>query len=277
MKPIGIMQGRLSPPVAGRIQAFPADTWREELGRAREAGLDTLEWIYELQNEERNPLATDAGVDEIVAAAHESGVVVASVCADYYMAVRLVEREDAAAHLEALLARVCRLGARYVVLPFVDESSLRGPEEVAALARLLPRLLAAAEDHGVELDLETDLPVETLVPLLERFDHPLLRANYDTGNAAALGRAPGDELPALAPYLGSVHVKDRVLSGPTVPLGTGDADLSEALRLTEEAGFQGPYILQAARGEDGDEVGLARRNRDLVRRLLEREASWTSS
>jgi hexulose-6-phosphate isomerase len=202
---------------------------------------------------------------------------VSSVCADYYMTVHLIRDEAAAAHLERLLARIRRLGARYVVLPFVDESSLRGPEDVEAFARLLPRLLQAAEEQRVELDLETDLRVETLVPLLERFDHPLLRANYDTGNAASLGRAPGDELPALAPFLGSVHVKDRVLGGGTVPLGTGDADLPEALRLTEEAGFPGPYILQVARGEDGRETDLARHNLEYVRRLLEREASWTSN
>ncbi|HET7568254.1 MAG TPA: TIM barrel protein [Gaiellaceae bacterium] len=274
MTAIGIMQGRLSPPLEGRIQAFPVHAWRDEFPRAAEAGLDCIEWVYELPNEDANPLATEAGVEEILAAAEASGVAVRSVCADYYMSVLLVADESAPAHLERLLARVGRLGARYVVLPFVDESSLA---DVAALEALLPRLLAAAERNRVELHLETDWPVDVLVPLLERFSHPLLRANYDTGNAASLGRRPGEELPALAPFLGSVHVKDRVLGGGTVPLGSGDADLPAALRLTEAAGFPGPYVLQVARGEDGGEVELARRNRDVVRALLAKEASWSSS
>jgi len=38
--PIGIMQGRLSPPEVGRFQAFLRRSWREEFPRAREASLD---------------------------------------------------------------------------------------------------------------------------------------------------------------------------------------------------------------------------------------------
>ncbi|HET8892649.1 MAG TPA: sugar phosphate isomerase/epimerase family protein [Gaiellaceae bacterium] len=276
MNAVGIMQGRLSPPVGGRIQAFPVDSWRKEFPRARDAGLACIEWIYELPAEERNPLSSLAGVEEIRAVADAAGISVSSVCADYYMAVRLVEIAGAVDHLVELLSRVGRLGARYVVLPFVDESRLRSPQDVAELERVLARVLPAAERHDVELHLETDLPVESLVAVLERIGHPLVRANYDTGNAAALGRPPADEIPALAPFLGSVHVKDRELGGSTVPLGTGAADLAEALRLIEEAGFAGPYILQAAR-EDGSDVDLARRNRALVERLLQEETSWTSS
>lgn len=276
MNTVGIMQGRLSPPVGGRIQAFPADSWREEFPLARDAGLACIEWIYELPAEDRNPLSSPAGVEEIRAVAEAAGVSVSSVCADYYMAVRLVEVPEAVDHLIALLSRAGRLGVHYVVLPFVDESQLRSPRDVAELERVLVRALPAAEQHDVELHLETDLPVEDLVALLERIGHRLVRANYDTGNAAALGRAPADEIPALAPFLGSVHVKDRELGGSTVPLGTGAADLREALRRIEEAGFTGPYILQAAR-EDGPEVDLARRNRALVERLLQEETSWTSS
>ena len=38
MNPIGIMQGRLSPAVDGRIQSFPVETWRQEFELARQAG-----------------------------------------------------------------------------------------------------------------------------------------------------------------------------------------------------------------------------------------------
>lgn len=276
MNGVGIMQGRLSPALDGRIQAFPADSWRAEFPRARDAGLACIEWIYELPAEERNPLSTLAGVEEIRGVADAAGVSVSSVCADYYMSVRLVEVAGAVDHLSELLSRVGRIGARYVVLPFVDESRLRSPQDVNELERVLMRVLPAAERHDVELHLETDLPVDSLVAVLERIAHPLVRANYDTGNAAALGRLPADELPALAPFLGSVHVKDRKLGGATVPLGSGSADLPEALRLIKEGGFAGPYILQAAR-EEGSEVDLARRNRALVERLLQRKVSWTSS
>ena len=47
MKEIGIMQGRLLPPVGEHIQAFPAKSWREEFAIARECGLGMIEWIFE--------------------------------------------------------------------------------------------------------------------------------------------------------------------------------------------------------------------------------------
>jgi hexulose-6-phosphate isomerase len=41
------MQGRLSPPEGGRFQSFPRRSWRQEFPRAREAGLDYIEWIHD--------------------------------------------------------------------------------------------------------------------------------------------------------------------------------------------------------------------------------------
>lgn len=268
---IGIMQGRLSPPVGGRIQAFPSATWAEEFALARTAGLDCIEWVYEEETERLNPLADAAGVDEIRSVADATGVPVASICADYYMRVRLIENGDVASpaldHLLALLERAAALGARYVLLPFVDDSALRTPADVEALGRVLRAALEAAERGAIEIHIETDLPAEVVADTLAAVDHPLVRANYDIGNAAALGLDPNVELPLLAPHLGSVHVKDRLRAGASVPLGEGAADFETCFELFREGGYDGTYILQAAREDGIAEVELARRNRSFVERL----------
>lgn len=273
MNPIGIMQGRLSPPVGGRIQAFPVDTWREEFGRAKEAGLAGIEWVYEAESEAANPLRGDDGVDAVRRLVEESGVAVWSVCADYYMSERLVSPDGQAVpaaveHLRLLLGRVGRLGVRYVVLPFVDASALCSPAEQRALRAVLGAVLPAAEEVGVELHLETDLAPRVVAALLEEIRHPLLRANYDTGNSAALGRDPREELGLLGPWLGSVHIKDRLRGGGTVPLGTGAVDFSMCLGLLARVGYRRPLILQPARGPSGDEVAWAVRNRLFVEQHL---------
>jgi hexulose-6-phosphate isomerase len=278
MNPIGIMQGRLSPPVGGRIQSFPMDTWREEFSRAREAGLDCIEWVYEVDTEAVNPLRTDAGVAEIRQLMKDSGVAVWSVCAGYYMAERLVTsdgtpREAAVAHLTWLVGRASLLGVRYIVLPFVDESSLRSSKEIEGLLVVLKYIMPAAKRTGVELHLETDLQPANLAALLSSVGHPLIRANYDIGDSAAQGHDPVEELTLLGPWLGSVHVKDRMLGGRTVPLGTGAADFWTCFRLIHAAGFRGPLILQAAREEGLSEVELAIRNRRFVEEQLAGVAS----
>lgn len=273
MNPIGIMQGRLSPPIGGRIQAFPVDTWREEFSLAREAGLDCIEWIYETDTEAVNPLRADEGVAEINRLTEVSGVAVRSVCADYYMAERLVAldgapRREAVEHLKWLVGRAGLLGVRYIVLPFVDASSLKSSEEVKGLLVVLKSVIAAAKQAGVELHLETDLQPVDLVTVIESVNRPLIRANFDIGNSAALGHDPVEELTLLGPWLGSVHVKDRVLGGGTVPLGTGAADFSTCFRLIYAGGFRGPFILQTACEDAVSEVELAIRNRNFVEKHL---------
>jgi len=269
MNPIGILQGRLSPPVNGRLQAFPVASWRAEFARAHEAGLACIEWVYEQETESENPLRTDAGVAEIRRLASETGVAVWSVCADYYMTERLISRGGVPqakpmAHLAWLIGRIGSLQARYLVLPFVDASSLVSPREREALATFLKTVAPAAEAAGVELHLETDLTPSEVVRLMEGLGEPSVRLTYDIGNSAALGRDPAEELPAIQPWLGSVHVKDRLFHGQSVPLGSGAADFRRCFGFLHEADFQGPLLLQAAREAGLSEVQLAIRNRQFV-------------
>ena len=85
------MQGRLSPPVGDRIQGFPISSWRQEFSVAREAGLECIEWIYEIGNGDRNPMASDEGIKEVRQLSETTSVEVSSICADYFMEERLVQ------------------------------------------------------------------------------------------------------------------------------------------------------------------------------------------
>jgi len=270
---IGIMQGRLSRPVAGRIQAFPVDTWLAEFDAARGAGLACIEWIYEAGTDERNPLGSDEGIERIRQRCAETGVAVWSVCADYYMDRQLLHEDGTAddacvGHLRWLIERCGRLGVRNVVLPFVDSSSLRTDARKEGLRRVLDGAARLAERAGLELHLETDLAPDEFLALLRAVGQRVVRANHDIGNSAALGYAARDEITALSGWVGSVHVKDRRRGGGTVPLGTGSADFETSLSLIQRSGFDGPFILQVARGTDGEEVGLAIQNRQFVERHL---------
>lgn len=273
MVQVGIMHGRLTPRGSGSFQCFPADSWRKEFSHARDAGLACIEWIYEVPNEARNPLGSAEGIAEMKALSAQTGVGVRSVCADYFMTDQLLDSDGKpiARNLEklrALLSRAAELGVTYIVLPFVDPSTLGTKARIAGATALLRQLGGEGQAAGVELHLETDLPPADFATLLAAIASPWVKANFDIGNSASLGYDPAVELPALAPYLGSVHVKDRVLGGSTVPLGTGNARFETVFRELHRAGFDRWYILQAARGNDGEEVELARRNREFVERQV---------
>jgi hexulose-6-phosphate isomerase len=266
---IGIMQGRLVPPIAGRIQAFPAGHWAEEFPRARAAGLASIEWIYETYGRDENPLCSDAGIERLQALAAGHGVEVRSVCADYFMEYPLVrandaERAERLAHLERLLASSRAAGIGRIVIPFVDSSDVRTAGERDEVVETLTTAATAAESHGVELHLEMALGPASFAALLDRLPHRMIRVNYDSGNSAALGYRVADEFAAYGDRIGSVHVKDRLRGGGTVPLGTGSADLPAFFSGLKQLRYKGDVILQVARGETGREVEWARHNRDFV-------------
>jgi hexulose-6-phosphate isomerase len=63
-KEIGIMQGRLSPRIDGKIQAYPANTWQKEFEIAKEIGYSAVEWIVE-KPLEINAMMSKSGIKEI--------------------------------------------------------------------------------------------------------------------------------------------------------------------------------------------------------------------
>ena len=273
MKPlmtrIGIMEGRLVPPTENRIQCFPRQNWAEEFELAGQAGLDCIEWIYDLYGADVNPIATDDGIERVKSLSRQHHVQLLSICADYFMDKPLVrasvsELEERLATLEWLLGRGQLLGINRMVIPFVDASRIDTAAEFEGVCETLKRLLPVAEKTGIELHLETSLPPARFAELLSRLPHPLLKANYDSGNSSSLGYKPREEFSTYGARVGSVHIKDRILGGSTVPLGSGDADLEALAECLKTTGYVGDFILQVARGATGDEVNWARQNREFV-------------
>jgi hexulose-6-phosphate isomerase len=91
-----------------------------------------------------------------------------------------------------------------------------------------------------------------------------LKVNYDSGNSASLGYDVGEEVAAYGDRIGSVHIKDRIRGGGTVPLGTGGAKIPVLLSHLFRIGYQGDFVMQVARGEAGKELAWIRHNRALV-------------
>lgn len=269
VRQIGIMQGRLSPPVDGRIQAFPKATWREEFAKAQACGLDLIEWIFEADEWEKNPLFSEP--QEVHRLSRHHGVNVVSLCADYFMDLPLIrvskaDQEIRVDMLGKVIERAGQLGVAYLGIPFVDASAIKTDEELGEVVRCLRGCLPLAERVGVQLALETSLDPPMFTELLAWLDHPNVKVNYDIGNSASLGYDTREEIEAYGKRIATIHVKDRKRGGGTVPLGTGDADFDATFAALAGASYQGPFILQAAR--DGEETLLAERNVQFVRRYL---------
>ncbi len=257
--PLGVMEGRLLPKYQGRYQAHPVGYWQDEFPRAAELGLDCIEFILDYNDAEANPLLRPGGPDEILAVSEKTGVKVYTVCADYFMEAPLHHPDQAvAAHsqevLRRLLAHGRKLGLTDIVIPCVDQSSMA---DAAAQDRFVLRmnpLVEEAEKAGINLSLETDLAPRPFADLLSRFDSRRVTVNYDTGNSAALGFDPAEELACYGERISDIHIKDRVLGGGSVVLGSGNTQFERFFEALRPLGYKGPFIMQAFRDDEGVEV-----------------------
>jgi L-ribulose-5-phosphate 3-epimerase len=269
MTHIGIMQGRMIPPTDNRIQCFPRERWADEFELAAQAGLDCIEWIYDLYGADANPLATDSGMEKLRDLSAKHKVKIRSICADYFMDKPLVrasqaELEDRLKTFHWLLERGRLIGINRMVIPFVDASRIDTQAEFDGVVMLLQRVLEETSQTGIEIHLETSLAPVRFAELLSRLPDPRLKVNYDSGNSSSLGYAPREEFAAYGERVGSVHIKDRLLGASTVPLGTGDADFAALAEGLRKVAYPGDFILQVARGASGEEVAWARQNRAFV-------------
>ena len=267
---IGIMQGRLSPRIDGKIQAYPANTWQKEFQIAQEIGYAAIEWIVE-KPVETNALMTDSGKAEIKKVISSTEVRIDFVCADIFMQqplVRMTEeiKSQNKDYLLEILKNAKEVGAIGVEIPFVDNSSIKNDKETQEFIDAMQDAFKLAKDLDIKISLETDLSPIAFRELLEEIGLDFVQANYDIGNSASLGFDPKEELDAYGQRILNVHVKDRKLGGTTVPLGTGNAKIDLVIQKLQEFGYSGGLTMQAARGED--DVETAKEQLNYVRNLL---------
>jgi len=273
MTRIGIMQGRLLPPINNTIQAFPENGWQKEFPLARKLGLDYIEFIFDGDNIANHPLMTYKGLQVIKKLERESNVKVLSICADYFMAYPLHrgshdEKLARVKILQDLIRNCAKLETGNIIIPCVDNSRLQNKADWEEFKCRLGECLSVAEEYGICLALETDLGPDEFTHLMQDIDHEYLKINYDTGNSASLGYNPTMEFGKYGSLITDVHMKDRVYGGTTVPLGEGDVDFPLVFSLLHRMNYNGIFILQTARKLHGGEPETIKGYLDFIGKYL---------
>lgn len=262
MVSIGIMQGRLTKSLGRGIQFFPFEEWKEEFIKAHEIGLDEIEWIFDYYNYQNNPLWTEKGQQEIKDAIKENDIKVRSVCWDYFMRRPFYKydsntKDGVLDENKRIMMRIFgamqKIGAELIEIPLVDDSSLKTKTEEDEAISFIRWACDNAAQYDILVGLETDFPPGKFCDFLNQIERDNIRANYDSGNSSGLGYDHREELMSLDQYVYNVHIKDRIKGNGTVKLGEGSADFDSVFGSLKEIGYRKSIILQAARGEDGEE------------------------
>jgi hexulose-6-phosphate isomerase len=264
---IGIMQGRLSPRIDGKIQAFPVEHWENEFRIASEIGFSSIEWIIEnpldlnpfFRNKERNT------IKDLIS---ETNVKVDFICADIFMQVPITNDVISMKKSKELISQICsqaaEIGARFIEIPFVDNSSIRNIDH-----SYLIDFFNSFENQLIEKDmfinLETDLDSLSFKKLLNNMSERI-GANYDIGNSASLGYDFEEELSSYGERIYNVHIKDRVLGGSTVEFGTGDSNIKGVLKFLSNLNYDKGIVIQGARGVN--DIKTAQNQLEFTKKII---------
>lgn len=272
----GIMQGRLTEPLGRGIQFFPFDNWEKEFCLAKDLGINEIEFIFDFDRYEENPLWNQNGKSRLREIMDSTGVKVRSICFDYFMRRAFFKRDGQEKHklrtenmqvLRHILGTMEELGIDLIEIPLVDDSSLGSEQNKEEFSSFLLEIAAQA-DSKIKFGLETDLCPKEFDAFLKAINSCRIGANYDSGNSSGLGYNMYEEVTTLGNRIFNIHIKDRVFHGTTVELGTGSADFDGLFRALKEIDYNGAFILQAARGQDGKEIENIKRQTNFVKEYV---------
>lgn len=266
---IGFMQGRLSPLVDGKIQAFPWSAWREEFTVAQQIGFSMMEWTLDQDRLYENPLMTPEGQRDIQSLCEHHAVHIPSLTGDCFMQAPFFKSSgkdrDSRERDFFEIAEACHaVGISIIVVPLVDNGRLENMTQEDVVVAFFEKAGPILKSRGIRVVFESDYAPETLARFIDRLDPDVFGINYDIGNSASLGYPADEEIDAYGSRIYNVHVKDRVRGGTTVPLGEGDADFDVVFKYLAKSHYRGNFILQTARAKDNNHASVARRYRDFT-------------
>lgn len=252
---IGILQGRLSRSMNGRLQIFPVQTWEQEFAWATEIGFTAFELLVTAEDVASNPLLSHEGRNRLKALARRDRLPISSICADVFKTQPFFRGQPNARTqrlhlLHDLIQAAQSVGAKRIGIPILEDAALQSAADRSAFLACLREALPEAEAAEVEFALEMDQPAWQVLDVIRQADHPLVKAYYDVGNAAALGFDIPADIRLLGPLIGGVHIKDRPLGGPNVELGSGAVDFPACFAALQDIGYPGPLILETPPGND---------------------------
>jgi len=272
------MQGRLSPLRNGQIQSFPWENWRTEFEIARSLDFHLMEWTLDQHQIMKNPLMTLGGRNEILSLTESFQIEIPSLTGDCFMQAPFwkkkgLQRDCLLKDFRNVVNACFETGIGLIIIPLVDNGSLKNSRQEFDLVACLIEMRSFFLERKMRVVFESDYSAPELMRFISHLEPEIFGINYDIGNSAALGFDAQEEISTYGERIMNVHIKDRLLGGNTVPLGSGAADFSRVFQCLSEIGYDGNYILQTARASDANHAGVLERYQKMALSWIEQYAA----
>jgi hypothetical protein len=237
---IGIIQGRLSPPINDHIQEFPNSNWKKEFDILNLLNLNHIEWIITKNSYDTNPLFYG----------DLKKYKISSICCDHI----IDENIHKYSYLYNNIFDVCLYASKNninnISIPLLEqsnmESDLRRKEFIESILKI--------KNIFQELNFifETELTPEKTFEIANA--NPNFYITYDTGNVTSYLKEHEKYIKLLHKKIANVHLKDRTYDSKTMIPFNGNTDFNNIFKFLKEVNYNSIYTLQIARGETGREI-----------------------
>ena len=258
---LGVMQGRLSPILNGKIQSFPWQNWKNEFYDLYDLNINLVEWTIDQENLYENPIMNSKDQIVIKRLMKKCKVKIISLTGDCFMQAPFWkcdghEQKQLMIDFVNVIKSSSSIGIKFVIVPLVDNGSIKSDKQENILFEFLKENIDLFKETKTQVLFESDYDPIKLKKFINRFDTKYFGINYDTGNSSSFGFNPEEEIYSYGDYIQNVHIKDRHFNGETVPLGKGDTDFKKIFNLLKSINYRGNFILQAARDNNNHHVKI---------------------
>ena len=256
-----LVQGRALNQNDDLLQSFPSN-WIEEFPLIEKLGFDGIEWIYDKKSEYNNPILNLDQHENIKMISKKYNVSLENIVFDWFIIHPLIKNNDITLSTKIeklidLLDTSEKIGFQRVIFPLLEGNSIHDSNEMELFLKIFSdNILPTLNLKKLEIHFETSMSPNDEFYFISKLDNSQTKICFDMGNSASLGFDCSEVLDKISPFLGSVHIKDRLINGPTVPLGEGSVDFSKVFKILNEIKFSGPISFQAYRNKNSNNIEL---------------------
>lgn len=270
IKLMAVLQGRLvNSEKKNHIQYFPSKSWVREFDIAQKKNIKFIEWVANYENIKSNPIFYKTGVKEIKKYKKKHNIEVRSIDMQFiikkpFFKSKGKEFNKRVKLLKTIIINTQKIGIKFIILPILENSSLKKPNEEKLFIREIKNL-AKYLNHKSYFLIESDYNPKKLLNLIKKMDTSKVKINYDTGNSAHLGYHFNKEK-IYFKYVKNIHLKDKTQKGLSVPLGSGKVNFKKFFLMLKKLKYKGHFSLQTARSKTGDHMNEILKNYNFIKR-----------
>ncbi len=256
-----LVQGRALDQNDESLQSFPSN-WMDEFPLIEKLGFDGIEWIYDKKSEYDNPILNLQEQLNITKISKKHNVLLENIVFDWFIIHPLLKKDNISLSTKIqklidLLDYSEKIGFQRVIFPLLEGNAIHDSNEMELFLKIFSdNILPTLNLKKLEIHFETSMSPNDEFNFISKLDNSQTKICFDMGNSASLGFDCTEVLNKIHPFLGSVHIKDRLINGNTVPLGEGSVDFLTVFMILNKIKFSGPVSFQAYRDKNSNNIEL---------------------